>query len=330
VIRRLCIVVTLFIGLTGALIEVSAAPAGAITEGSWPGSSGPVYANKTYGYPYPDAPACTDGGACVLDKWDFDQGQCTSWVAYRLNELNGVAFNDSYDGERWGDATDWATAAEGAGLAVNSTPALGSVAWYSGTAGDDDGHVAYVEQVVSSNEVIVSEMNYDFDNGFRVRTITTSSGWPTDFIHVKDVTAPSRMTSLLLSEPKLQSDGLYLETATVNGSGFGVEPANGEEAPYPPGYDYPNSELWFADVTQNWQFGNSVDGDGNPNAIGVTIKSYSSREVVYTFLDGGSYPWQPPAKGNKIMVAVAGLVCHAKVAFGKGLALTSCTRAGST
>jgi hypothetical protein len=30
-------------------------------------------------------------------------------------------------------------------------------------------------------------MNYDFDNGFRVWTITTSSGyWPTSFIHIHD------------------------------------------------------------------------------------------------------------------------------------------------
>ncbi len=33
-------------------------------------------------------------------------------------------------------------------------------------------------------------MNYDFDNGFRVRTITTSSGWPTDFIHINDLAVP--------------------------------------------------------------------------------------------------------------------------------------------
>ena len=70
------------------------------------------------------------------------------------------------------------------GIAVNGTPAVGSVAWYAGSPGDDDGHVAFVEQVLSSTSVVISEMNYDFDNGFRVRTITTSSGWPTDFIHI--------------------------------------------------------------------------------------------------------------------------------------------------
>jgi hypothetical protein len=29
-------------------------------------------------------------------------------------------------------------------------------------------------------------MNYDLDNGFWVRTITTSGGWPTAFIHIAD------------------------------------------------------------------------------------------------------------------------------------------------
>jgi surface antigen len=153
---------------------------GQIREGSWPGASGPVYANATFGYPYPNAPACTYGGACVFDKWDFYQGQCTSWVAYRLNELNDVAFNDSYDGQHWGDARTWASAARAAGIPVNGTPAPGSVAWYS------SGHVAYVEQVISPTEVSISEMNYDYDNGFRVRTVTTSSGWPSGFIHIKD------------------------------------------------------------------------------------------------------------------------------------------------
>ena len=131
-----------------------------------------------------------------MDSWDFYQGQCTSWVAYRLNELNGVAFNDSFDGQHWGDATNWGTAAEDAGIAVSGTPAVGSVAWYAGSPGDDDGHVAYVEQVLSSTSVVISEMNYDFDNGFRVRTITTSSGWPTDFIHIKDTSSGAEVDRL--------------------------------------------------------------------------------------------------------------------------------------
>ena len=117
----------------------------------------------------------------MLDKWDFYQGQCTSWVAYRLNQLNGIPFTDSYKGDgTWGDATNWGPHARALGIAVNGTPAVGSVAWYS------SGHVAYVEQVNSPTSIVISEMNYDFDNGFWVHTITTSSDWPTSFIHIAD------------------------------------------------------------------------------------------------------------------------------------------------
>jgi hypothetical protein len=120
-------------------------------------------------------------GPCDLDQWKFYQGQCTSWVSYRLNQLNGVGFSDYYGGQHWGDASGWATAARNLGIAVNTTPAAGSIAWYS------QDHVAYVEQVNSPTSVVISEMNYDYANGFRVRTVTAgSSGWPTDFIHLAD------------------------------------------------------------------------------------------------------------------------------------------------
>ncbi len=149
-------------------------------EGQWPGSSGPAAANLQYGYPYTDPPECTNGGACVIDAWRFYEGQCTSWVAYRLNQLNGVAFNDFYRGPQWGDASNWGATAETLGIPVDGTPTVGSVAWYA------DGHVSYVEQVVSSTQVVISEMNYDTMNGFQVRTITPARGWPTAFIHIKD------------------------------------------------------------------------------------------------------------------------------------------------
>jgi surface antigen len=59
---------------------------------------------------------------------------------------------------------------------------LGSVAWYQ------YGHVAYVEKVISSTSVVISEMNFDNSNGFRVETITntTNGHWPTAFIHIAD------------------------------------------------------------------------------------------------------------------------------------------------
>jgi surface antigen len=162
------------------------APAGLVL-GRWPGRAGTAAAGRYYGYPYPHPPACTDGGACVADTWEFYRGQCTSWVAYRLNERSRIRFGNSYGGRgRWGNALHWGPQARKLGIRVNSTPAAGAVAWYSATRAAPDGHVAYVEKVLSPTSIVMSEMNYDADNGFWVHVITRATGdWPTDFIHFR-------------------------------------------------------------------------------------------------------------------------------------------------
>jgi surface antigen len=156
-----------------------------LTLGLWSGPAGTRAAAKYFGYPYPHPPACTDGGACVADKWSFYRGQCTSWVAYRLNQVGGVAFTNSYQTKgRWGDAVRWGPMAKKLGITVNTTPAVGAIAWYSATKAAPDGHVAYVERINSAKSFVMSEMNYDGDNGFYVHTITRTTGdWPTEFIH---------------------------------------------------------------------------------------------------------------------------------------------------
>src|SRR5262245_40791148 len=163
--------------------------AASANTGVWLGASGPVAAATYYGYPYRNAPDCneTTFGGCANDKWSFTQGQCTSWVAFQLNRLNAAGFSNSYGKPRggWGAAWHWAAAAASAGIAVNGSPGLGSVAWYQ------SGHLAYVERVNSSTSVVVSEMNIDSHNGFEVRTITPASGWPNAFIHIRDRRPPT-------------------------------------------------------------------------------------------------------------------------------------------
>jgi surface antigen len=151
------------------------------------GAAGMAYANSHLGYPY----ARYTGP----DRWSFYQGNCTSWDAYRINQLNGMPqgqnytansrFWNYYRGQHWGHAVNWGTAARHLGIPVNGTPARGAVAWYPYGHGAY-GHVAYVEQVNSSTSVVISEMNFDGRYGFRVRTITTAGGWPTGFIHIHD------------------------------------------------------------------------------------------------------------------------------------------------
>ena len=68
-------------------------------------------------------------------------------------------------------------------------PDVGAVAWWKANTGPagSAGHVAYVEQVVSPDEVIVSQDSWNGD--FSWATITRSSGnWPSGFIHFNDQT----------------------------------------------------------------------------------------------------------------------------------------------
>jgi surface antigen len=154
-----------------------------------PAASGTQLASSQYGYPYPNAPDCPETGAssrgCVLDSWNFYQGQCTSWVAYRLNQRSHVSFRNDFRGQHFGSAYNWGPAARRAGIAVNGTPAVGAVAWYS------FGHVAYVEQ--TSPSVVISEMNFNYHNGFRTLTIKPGNHWPTGFVHFRDL-RPSAAT----------------------------------------------------------------------------------------------------------------------------------------
>jgi surface antigen len=146
-------------------------------------------------YPYPDARDCAEFGneKCDPDRWNFFQGQCTSGVAWQLNQRNGVNFSNSYRGVRWRNAGNWLEAAREAGIRSDETPAPGAVAWY----GRDDNHVAYVKRVHSDGSIVIWEMNYDLHNGvrqYRVRPGDSPGevgGWPEKFIHVDDLNEPA-------------------------------------------------------------------------------------------------------------------------------------------
>ena len=97
-----------------------------------------------------------------------------------------MAFTSSYGGQQWGDASHWATAAGNLNVEVSVAPALGSVAWWPNSRAYPDGLVGYVE-AVNSTSVVISEMNWDNGNGFRLVTITNySSDWPAGFLHIAD------------------------------------------------------------------------------------------------------------------------------------------------
>ncbi|MET0929685.1 MAG: CHAP domain-containing protein [Aeromicrobium sp.] len=145
--------------------------------------------------------SCTDKGyshagyasAKGTSYWAMYTGtNCTNYVAYRLVTTNGMPNKRPKSGV--GNARDWGTAMSSV---TDSTPAVGAVAWWGKTGN----HVAYIERVVSSTEIWVSESNWS--GAFDWRRITKSgSGWPDGFIHFADAPAvPSAPVALTPTAP---------------------------------------------------------------------------------------------------------------------------------
>ncbi len=151
----------------------------------WVGVFGTHAASAGYGYPYAAAPDCDEGSlgaGCVGDSRGFIQGQCTSWVAFRLAARNGLSFSNWYADRHWGNAADWGKVAKGIGHKPDRTPAIGAIGWYK------RGHVSYVEDVYSNGTILISEMNTDGHNGFHFATVSPGmSSYPDKFIHLDDV-----------------------------------------------------------------------------------------------------------------------------------------------
>lgn len=86
-------------------------------------------------------------------------GQCTYyawwWRWAHGNPLPG-------DGQSWGNARSWASAARRYGLAVDKNPSVGAVFQ---TASGGVGHVGIVIGVNSDGSILVREMNYNYHAG---------------------------------------------------------------------------------------------------------------------------------------------------------------------
>lgn len=121
----------------------------------------------------------------LVDPWNFYNRECTSFVAWRLNNDNGIPFHNYYLGAHWGDASNWKAAAVAVGIQVDDTPNRGAVAWWAaGSPGSSRGHVAWVQRVGTSS-IVIEEYNYLSRGRYDSRTIQRSSSlWPSGFIHV--------------------------------------------------------------------------------------------------------------------------------------------------
>ena len=113
-------------------------------------------------YPFKDSTPDDLSG----DPWAFLYRECTSFVAWRMNQL-GVKFTNGMAGPNgktgwFGNADTWAANANNIGFHVDNTPAVGAVAHFdpnhSGAGGS--GHVAYVAQMNGDGTIVIEEYNW--------------------------------------------------------------------------------------------------------------------------------------------------------------------------
>ncbi len=138
--------------------------------------------------------------------WRMYSGHnCTNYVAYRLIR-NGMPDTRPWQGN--GDASNWGVAMASI---TDQTPAVGSVAWYrpNVTPAGSAGHVAFVEQVISPTEIVVSEDYWGGDFYWR-RITKTGGGWPSGFIHFNDRVVQPTTPPTIIGSPMV---GAPLEVA---------------------------------------------------------------------------------------------------------------------
>ena len=125
---------------------------------------------------------------------------CTNYAAYRMVH-SGLPNTRPWSGG--GNATYWGTSVP---KLTNGTPTVGAVAWWKANHGPagSAGHVAYVERVVSSNEIVVSQDSWHGD--FSWASITRSSGnWPSGFIHFNDLALANKSAPVVSGVAKVGS-----------------------------------------------------------------------------------------------------------------------------
>jgi surface antigen len=121
----------------------------------------------------------------LVDDWGEYNRERTSFVAWRLSSRNGftMPFHDNSSG--------WAADAQSRGYTVDSTPAVGSVAFWTG-----GNHVAWVEAVHSSpTSIDVEEYNVNNDGLYHEELSKSTTGL--QFIHFKDIPATADNSAVL-------------------------------------------------------------------------------------------------------------------------------------
>ena len=143
-------------------------------------------------YPFPDAPI--PPAMEQVDPWNFYCRECTSFVAWRINQL-GVYFTNGMSGPNgpptddpplFGNGEHWAEHASNLGYAVDNTPSVGAIAFFApGVSGAGDlGHVAYVAQMNGDGTLVIEEYNFNPAYGYSNPSRVIAASDVTSFIHM--------------------------------------------------------------------------------------------------------------------------------------------------
>jgi surface antigen len=159
-----------------------------VISGTTPAAAG------TNDYPYQGAACWSTGGtsgSCAnydwrvnggeWDPWGFGYRNCTSWVAWKMNHTNGIAFSNGMRGGRWGNANTWDDNAVALGYTVDASPVAGAIAQ---TDAGSYGHVAWVERVNTDGTVTLEDYNYGGTGAYAERTVPAGNY---RYIHVQDL-----------------------------------------------------------------------------------------------------------------------------------------------
>ncbi|RYF28848.1 MAG: CHAP domain-containing protein [Chloroflexi bacterium] len=196
---------------------------------------------------------------------------CTNYAAFRL------AQNGASNPGNLGNAADWDNNASAKGFAVNGTPAVGAIAQWNSNVypAGPSGHVAYVETVTSSY-IEITEDNWGGTTN-KVRYIQGQSGWPSNFIHIKDVDGSSSLPGRIAvvdSGSTAVKVGPLNATWSVVGGGSQVKVSPNRVA------SYNNGALYVKEGAMNspWvQVASNVDSfDITDSRVGIMVNGQLS------------------------------------------------------
>ena len=146
-----------------------------------------IVTSLTDDYPWPNA------SSSDRDTWGFYKRWCTSWVAWKVNQMWNTSadfFNTMFgssDDNKLGNASHWKQVLEQNGYESDLNPKIGDIAWWSSN------HVAFVSRVVDDDTVEITEYNNPPANkplAFHTRLLYRDGEqghrFPDAFIHVQE------------------------------------------------------------------------------------------------------------------------------------------------